>query len=205
MLFSIALLVISLNMDSLGAGLVYGMQKRHIPTHLKLLLCALSIIYSGFSLFIGRLMSTHLNYTFGKYLGIIILLSMGIYSLRRAIHPNVSSNTTKNMSLNIKPMGLTITITKKNLEKSDVVKLPEALLLGFALSIDAIGASISFCLIGCGVWLLPAAIGLCQLIFLDLGLLFGKKISNTISNVPLSKTISILPGLILITLALLRL
>lgn len=205
MLFSIALLVISLNMDSLGAGLVYGMQKRHIPTHLKLLLCSLSIIYSGLSLFIGRLMSSHLSYTFGKYLGIIILLSMGIYSLRRAIHPNPSSNTNKNMSLDIKPMGLTITITKKNLEKSDVVKLPEALLLGFALSIDAIGASISFCLIGCAVWLLPAAIGLCQLIFLDLGLLFGKKISSTISNVPLSKTISILPGLILITLALLRL
>lgn len=205
MLFNIALLVISLNMDSLGAGLVYGMQKRYIPKSLRLLICALSIIYSGTSLFIGKLMSSHLGYTFGKVLGIIILLCMGIYSLLRALNSHDSTRVNKNLSFDIKPMGLTITITKKTSEKSDVVGLVEALLLGFALSIDSIGASISFCLMGCGVMLLPFAIGLGQLLFLDIGLACGKKINGSITNKTLSKSISLLPGLILILLALLRL
>lgn len=185
MIFAIILLVISLNLDSLGAGLVYGMQQKYFPHTLRFLICALSILYSGISLVLGQIMSRHLNCTFGKYLGIVILLLMGIYSLLRAIFSSDSPTYCSN--------------------KSTTVGLGEALLIGLALSLDAMGASISFSLIGCGIMLLPFAIGLCQLLFLDIGIACGQKISASITDTHLTTVISILPGAILIILALLRL
>ena len=185
MILTIVLLIISINLDSLGAGLVYGMQQKYFSHPLRFLICALSIIYSGASIILGQIMSTYMDYTLGKYLGITILLLMGIYSILRSLFSS-NSSTPCNTS-------------------STIVRFWEAILLGFALSLDSIGASISFCLLGYGIMLLPFAIGLCQLLFLNIGLTCGQKISASISDTHLSKIISIIPGIILITLALLRL
>lgn len=187
MIFSILLLVISLNIDSLGAGLVYGMQRKYIPRIYQYAICILSIIYSGASLLVGHFMSNNLSYNFGKYLGICILFCMGIYSLFRAFDTKNNSSTTK-------------------LSESNNATLSESLILGFALSLDSIGAGISFCLLGCGIMLLPFAIGLGQLLFLNWGLLIGNKINNKDQPKLInSKIMSSIPGIILIILALLRL
>lgn len=180
-ILSILLLVISLNLDSLGVGIIYGMRKMHISKICKSAICFSSIFYSSISIFIGTSLSNYISDEFGKYLGVCILIAIGISSILKALCNNSSSNTSIKTSLT----------------------LTEALFLSFALSIDSIGAGIGFSLIGQNSFFIPLFIGIGQLLFLELGLLLGARIINQ-NKLLNNKIISILPGILLILLALLR-
>ena len=82
-------------------------------------------------------------------------------------------------------------------------KYAPGIFLSFALSIDSMGAGIGFSLMGLNSFYIPFFIGLGQLLFLELGLFIGQKIVNY-NKLISTKTISILPGILLILLALLR-
>ena len=182
MIFSILLLVISLNLDSLGVGFIYGMRKLHISNLCKAVICLSSIIYSSISILIGSSLSNHISNEFGKILGVIILIIIGLCSIIKALRENPSSATNSNTNLT----------------------LIESLLISFALSIDSIGAGIGFSLMGLNSFTIPFLIGFGQLLFLELGLLFGTKTIHFEKFIN-TKIISILPGILLILLALLRL
>ena len=215
MFFSIILLVISVNLDALGVGLVYGIKKIHIPLSYKTLICIFSVLYSGISIFIGNSLSHHVSDTFGKYLGIGILVSLGIYSIFKAIYPKKPSSrqSLENESLFkiiLKPLGISVHVVRNSpsidIDNSGKIDLGEAILLSLALSVDSFGVGLGFSLLGCNILFIPFIIGLCQLIFLNIGLLLGNKVSNLTYNKFINaKTISILPGILLIILALFRL
>ena len=215
MFLSVLLLAISVNLDALGVGLVYGIKKIHIPLSYKTLICIFSVLYSAISIFIGNSLSHHISDTFGKYLGIGILFGLGIYSIFKAIYPKKPSRSQsfENESLFkiiLRPLGITIDVVKNSpsidIDNSGKIDLGEAILLSLALSVDSFGVGLGFSLLGCNVLFIPIVIGLCQLIFLNVGLLLGNKVSNLTYNKFINaKTISILPGILLILLAIFRL
>lgn len=214
MFLSIILLAISVNLDALGVGLVYGIKKIHIPLSYKTLICIFSVLYSGISIFIGNSLAHHVSDTFGKYLGISILFCLGIYSILKAVYPKKPSRSQSlsNQSLFkiiLKPLGITIHVIKNSpsidIDNSGKIDLGEAILLSLALSVDSFGVGLGFSLLGCNILFVPILIGLCQLIFLNIGLSLGNKVSKLTYNKFINdKTISILPGILLILLALFR-
>ena len=180
MVVSILLLVISLNLDSLGVGFIYGMQKLRISNLCKAIICLSSVVYSSISIFIGSSLKNHINAELGKYLVVCILVIIGLCTIFKACRQKTQSDIKNNLTL------------------------AEAFFLSFALSIDSIGAGIGFSLIGLNLFFIPFLIGLGQLLFLELGFFIGYKIvdSNKLIN---TKFIAILPGILLILLALTRL
>lgn len=214
MFFSIATLAISLSLDALGVGLAYGLKQIRIPLISKLVICIFSIIYSGASLIAGSLLSNILPPYLSKLIGVSILSLMGVWMLVQAFIKREDSKPGSEASCNehtlfkiaIKSLGITIQVIKNPIEgdidKSGSIDMGESLLLGLALSVDAIGVGIGSALAGFHSAVIPPAVGIFQLLFLYAGTFLGSRFSLT-PRVN-KKIISVLPGVLLIFLAIMR-
>lgn len=216
MVFSILILAISLSLDAFGVGLVYGLRKIRIPLIPKLIICLFSIFYAGAALIIGNSLSNLLPTFASKLIGVTILIVMGCWIivqalLRKKEEPATSpmKNTTDKtlFKFGIKSLGITIQVVrnpaKGDIDDSGIIDIFEALLLGLALSVDAIGVGIGSALTGFHSMFIPIAVGLFQLGFLYVGTHLGGKVV-AIGRIN-KKFISILPGLLLVSLAIVRL
>jgi putative sporulation protein YtaF len=223
MIFLIIILAISLNIDSFGAGISYGIRNIKIPAISKLALCFISILYSSVAILIGEWLVKILPIKYVNLFGVIILIGMGLWIILQNVFLDKSKNSQdtyveyrnkqdrnsmkKIIDVYIKPLKLTIQITKdptlSDTDNSKIIELKEAILLGSALSIDAIGASIGSCAAGFSSVLLPPTIGLCQLLFLSLGNVLGRKLMkfNSVNK----KVCFVTSGLLLIFLGIIRL
>jgi putative sporulation protein YtaF len=106
----------------------------------------------------------------------------------------------------VKSLGITIQVIRNpaegDLDQSGVIDKREALLLGLALSVDAIGAGIGSALAGLGSLWISVATGIFQMLLLSAGGHFGKKLGN--SGKLNKRLLSFAPGILLITMALIR-
>ena len=212
---SIFILAFSLSFDALGVGTVYGLRQIEIPFSGKIIICFFSIFYSAIALLIGKSLAQILSPNFAEIFGVLILLVMGIWLIIQALQEKKTVETEKNCQpitettlcrIAIKSLGISIQVIRDpisfDLDCSGIIDLRESILLGLALSFDAIGVIIGSTLIGFYHILMPLVIGIFQFIFLYVGTLIGRKFANTwkINE----KLLSLLPGIFLIALALLR-
>ncbi len=214
MTFTILLLAVSLSTDALGVGTVYGLRRIKIPLGSKLFICFFSIVYSAIAQALGKTLSNILSKDLSSFIGVGILFFMGIWIILQSIMKKNDSPCKKEftktgtlLKIAIKSLGITIQVIRNPIEvdfdKSGTIDLRESILLGFALSLDAIGVGIGSSLAGYQSILIPFAVGLFQLIFLYTGLFIGNKITayKRINK----KIISIIPGILLMALGISRL
>ncbi|MCX7921162.1 MAG: sporulation membrane protein YtaF [Clostridia bacterium] len=215
MVLSISILAISLSLDALGVGIAYGLRKISIPLVSKLVICFLSILYSGAALIAGKYISQMLNSDVSKFIGVFILIFMGVWIILQSLFKKEPTKTFSSvhgdkektlLKIAIKSLGITVQVIKNpadgDIDKSGVIDVSESLLLGLALSIDAIGVGIGSALAGFNSMAIPLAVGLFQLVFLYAGTFVGGKFSS-LERVN-KKFIALLPGILLIALGILR-
>lgn len=221
MVFSVLLLALSLSLDALGVGLVYGLRKIKIPLPSKLVICFFSILYSGVALTVGSSLARVIDPFYSKLIGTIILFLMGAWIMiqnfiGKKTDPQGLTDANPSpvplpqkqtlLKIAIKSLGITIQVIRDPVEidinHSGIIDFGESLLLGFALSVDAIGAGIGSGLAGFAPFWLPLVIGLFQLAFLFSGSYLGKKCAPALDFN--SKYLSFLPGVILILVAIIR-
>lgn len=205
------LLAISLSMDALGIGISYGLRNIKISFIPKFIISLISLIFTAVAIGLGSIILLFLPEYLAKLLGVVMLGLLGIGVIIQAIGKNEkkvpSQKPIKAWLLRLKPIGITIKIiynaTKKHDEESSKnIGIKEALYLGVALSIDSFGAGISSAVSGIINFFVPFMVGICQFIFLSLGLLGGQKL--TLFKKINSKVFMILSGIILISLACIR-
>ena len=85
-----------------------------------------------------------------------------------------------------------------DLDRSGTINGFEAILLGTALSLDALGAGISASMLNFSPLLLAVVVGIMCACFVTSGLIFGKLVGKT----KWSKSLSFLPGVLLILIGL---
>ena len=213
MVYTIMVLAVSLSLDSFGVGIAYGIRKVNIPLVSKLIICLFSVLYSAIAIILGRFIYNALPPAISKIAGITILSGMGIYILLQAFTKKgkapetaVEGSIPSLSKASKKEPGMTMRVLKDpeegDLDKSGVIDIRESLLLGFALSIDAIGVGVGSALAGLGSAVIPFAIGLFQLLFLYAGILLGRKAAG-LERLN-KKAVSLVPGLLLLVLAVLR-
>jgi putative sporulation protein YtaF len=223
MIFSVSILAISLSLDALGVGVVYGLRKIKIPLLPKLIICLFSMLYSGGALAAGKTLSALLPNYVSKMIGIVILITMGVWIIIQAILKKDDLDTQEagscstleatscdiNQALfkfSIKSLGITIQVIRNpmdgDIDKSGIIDIKESLLLGLALSVDAIGVGIGSALAGFSSLAIPFAVGIFQLAFLFAGTYMGEKFA---AFEKLNKKVfAFLPGILLIVLAIIR-
>lgn len=220
MVFSIVLLSVTLSIDALFAGFSYGLSGTRIPWLSKLIICAFSVFYAAVALMLGSALAGLLPPIVGKIIGAAVLAALGVSMILKSLsHPNKKNEAAVNDSapktlckIIIKSLGITIEILKNNpaagdVDRSGIIDMKEALLLGFALSVDSLGAGIGSALSGLSAWYIPPAVGLCQLAFLSVGLFTGSILCKKRRGLPakFDKITQVLPGILLIGLSVVRL
>lgn len=163
MLLNCIILAIASSIDSLGIGITYGIKNTKISFTSKIILFTISIIVSSISVFFGKVISTFLPEKLTNLLGCIILFIIGIFVIIKSIHEKKFGNE-----------------TNYDFNKSNLIDPQESIFLGLALSLDCFGIGISSSLIGTTYIIFPIFISFFQFIFLNIGIIIGKKVKKYI-------------------------
>ncbi|MDD2378185.1 MAG: sporulation membrane protein YtaF [Bacilli bacterium] len=217
MILLIIMLAISLNIDSLGVGISYGIRNIKIPLTSKIILCLLSIIHASIGLMFGKWLMSILPIQITNILGGILLISMGIWIVFQSLFSKndleekdksvYKVKKVRTIDLYIAPLKLTIKIIKDpvcgDIDNSNIIDAKEAFFLGVALSLDSLIATIGSGAAGVSSFFIPFMIGIFQMIFLTIGTLIGRKLSE-FSNIN-KKVVFVISGILLIAIGIIRL
>ncbi len=208
---ALLLLAFAVSLDSFSVGFTYGLRKMKIPLASIMIIACLSACTLLVSMLIGGLMSNLLSPVFAERLGggILILLGMWVtFQTFRTQEDNKSEVERKEekviASFEMKHFGIAINVLKKPLEadmdRSGTINGMEALILGLALSFDAFGAGLGAAMLGFNPIMLACCIGIMSSLFIHAGMIFGNKLSYGVWVARLS----VLPGILLILIGILK-
>lgn len=155
--FSALLFGISASLDALVVGISYGIRRIRMGWGQNLFISFVTLIGTCLSMGFGVLLLPLLPPFLGKSAGSLILILLGIYYI-------------------IKYMLQKYRKRKKTApgEIKTCLSLPEAFLLGLALSVNNMGIGLSASLAGLALWPAAAATFFCSVVFLLLGHRLGK-------------------------------
>ena len=212
------LLAISLSMDALSIGVSYGLRGKKVPLLPKVIISLISLAFTAAAIGIGNIIVLFLPDQLAKLIGSGMLGVLGVVIIIQAlskkeggeeVEPEVQRPQRKIWKIVLKPLGLTIKIIRneiyENGSKADsaaIMGIRESLYMGVALSIDSFGAGISSAVSGINNFFVPVMVGLCQFIFLSLGIFCGQKLTAIKKADP--KIFMLLSGAILVVLAIIR-
>ena len=219
MLHLLSLLVLSfaVSLDGFGVGITYGLRKIRFPLWSLLIvtLCSATMILVAMQ--VGGVLSSYISNYAARSLGAVILIGVGSFAIYNIITqkekepidekgmedaegaalPEAEQQKTI-LELELKKVGLVIQILRTpssaDVDRSGDISMKEALVLGFALSMDGFGAGIGASLIGFHSWTTALMIALMNLLFIYSGLNVGRRYANA----SLLRKMAYLPGVMLI-------
>lgn len=199
--------VLAVSVDGLAVGMGLGLGRIKISLAAFLVVSSVSFLVILPALTLGDYIAGFLHHSWGRWLGGLILLIMGILFLLNGLRagkpvlPTYKVHLNKNSSsfwrrfvyLLHNPLGA-------DLDHSGNINFWEASLLGFALAVDAFGAGLGAAITGYPVLLTSAMVGLGKFVLLQFGYRFGFYLSGNWNW----RILSVLPGLFLLILGILK-
>lgn len=227
MSITLLLLAFAVSLDSFGVGTAYGLRSIRIPIKSVFIIALCSGTMMFISMNVGVGLAALLPVGIANAVGAVILVGIGVWALFS--HQDVKSGYTVErdsvslstddpqtqsvprkeaskqvLQIEIRQFGLVIQILKKpimaDMDRSGTISMGEAVLLGVALSLDALGAGLGAAMIGLSVWITPPVIALMGAVFLLTGLKIGFRFRNT----GWVRRLHYFPGIILIVMGLTR-
>ncbi|XEC93312.1 sporulation membrane protein YtaF [Paenibacillus tarimensis] len=227
-LVSLFTLAFAVSLDGFGVGVTYGMRKIRIPVLSVIIIagCSGVVIYTAMQF--GALVAGYLSPAVARMIGAAILIGIGGFALvqfwrnrfsekdgsavQHKDEPEAPEQTDAEatgdravLNLELKRLGLVIQILRTpqaaDVDRSGTISASEALLLGFALSLDAFGAGLGAALLGFSPLLTSVLIAVASGTFL----LCGMHIGFLFSASHRMKMLSLLPGLILVVMGIIKL
>jgi len=201
---------VALSLDGFGVGISYGIRKIRIPWQSLLVICLSSAGALALSMLAGNLIASFISAQIAEMIGGIALLLVGGWLLVQAwaqrLEPKNSLEIANKkgpftvFKLSIPSLGLVIKILKEpakaDFDDSGEISINEAIFLGFALAMDALGAGLGAAMMGFSPWITPLVAGISKLCLVSLGLYLGSRSSID----KLLGDLGLLPGLIIIFL-----
>ena len=204
MLITIILLALSVSIDSFGIGITYGLRKTSLSTSAKFILFLVSFAFVSLAVLFGYFLLSIFSKNVIKIFSVLLLLIMGFLIIYESMN-NSETKQIKSHKIFLKPLGITIQIIRNpissDLNNSKVIEKNEAIYLALALSLDSICVGITSSSFGLYSLLFPILVPLFQFIFLNVGIVLGKKIILCSSSI---KKWNIISGFLLIVIGVLR-
>lgn len=133
---SISLGIIS-NLDNLGVGISYGLQKIHIPFSSNLLIALMSSVATAFSMVMGTFLGR--VFPFANLLGAILLIAIGLWiSFGSLLQRNVFPVIYKRSKILRIIMDILSNAAKADRNANGIIGNNEAIILGISLSLNCI-------------------------------------------------------------------
>jgi len=208
-IITMILFALALNLDSIAVGMAYGVQGIKLPFTSLLIISGMSSGAIVLSMAAGGLIANFLPPGATHRLGGIILFLIGIWILYQSVsktrkkdhHPEEDHPKTL-LQIRIKNMGLVINVLREphqaDLDRSGEISSGEAILLGAALAMDALGAGFAVSMLGFSITSTALVVGLGHIITTCAGMYIGRRAGTT----ALCRQIVTLPGCILMALGL---
>ncbi|NMA55580.1 MAG: sporulation membrane protein YtaF [Firmicutes bacterium] len=171
-------LVLAVSLDSLGVGFAYGLKKVTVPPCSLILLSLLSALSMLASMLAGRGAGFILGEA-GSFIGNGILIMVGVATLgrtwlskrQRPVCKSRNYNNIFRMIANVIAEPL-----EADLDASGEISTVEALLLGFVLAMDSLGAGFGAALAAFSPVTTSLLTGLSTWITLNIGLYLGRQV-----------------------------
>ncbi|GAB2722672.1 sporulation membrane protein YtaF [Paenibacillus thermoaerophilus] len=211
---TVLLLALAVSLDGFGAGVTYGLRKIRVPWLSVAIIAVCSGAVIALSMAVGRQLEAAIDPRWAKVLGAWILIGIGCWALVQFLLRG-NKETAEAASLRPedadiqetcvfhwewKSVGLVIRILRTpslaDMDRSGTITSGEALWLGLALSLDALGAGIGAALLGLPVLATSAGIALVSGVFIAAGLQMG----YWLSHVRWIRKLALLPAFLLIVL-----
>ncbi|WP_088068555.1 sporulation membrane protein YtaF [Gottfriedia luciferensis] len=212
-MLSLLLLACALSLDSCSVGFTYGLRKVRIPLKSIITIASCSGIILMTSMGIGHAITAFFSPIIAKRIGGFVLVCIGLWVLFQFYRSNKASNSVteekneieeKMIDWEFEILGVVVKILRKpttaDVDRSGSINGLEALLLGFALSLDAFGAGIGASLLGFSPLLTALVTSTASALFL----LFGMKLGNVLSKTVWLQKLTFLPGVFLILIGLMK-
>jgi len=223
-LLSLVIFAFALSLDGFGVGIAYGMRKIKIPFYSLIVVSVTSATAIGLSMVAGHFLSQIISAALAEKVGAVILVAVGVWILVQTWLQPANGNRNGNgysrdlpveeenaafveeqvVKITIKPLGLVIQIlrqpTKADLDRSGTISPMEALFLGIALAMDALGAGFGAAMAGYKPLLTPVVVGLVKFLLVSTGVYIGRNYAAEW----LGSKASLFPGWVLIVLGIMQ-
>lgn len=173
------------SLDGLVVGMVYGARGITLSRKARIIVSAASALTMGASMLLGGLLAQLLTARTAERLGALFLMVLGAVLILRAriglrAQNNGSAEPVKLAEFRLPVLGVIIHILKDpeaaDVDHSGSISSGEAVVLGVALALDALGAGLGAGLSSMPVAVVVASVGLMKLCLLSVGLRCGKSI-----------------------------
>lgn len=220
-LMYILFLAFAISLDGFFVGITYGIRRIKVGiTPLLIISITSGLIILG-TMTLGNSLLIVLSPEMGRLIGAVILIGVGLLvsfqtykSLK--IHNDLNEGYSiiyadekvkipeQVVTWRIKPLGIIIKIlrepTEADFDSSGTISNYEAVFLGLALALDALGAGFGAALTGFHPILIPVVVALTKFIFISSGNMLGTRLVNLLNT-----WAAYLPGFILILLGVTKL
>ncbi|MBO0960116.1 sporulation membrane protein YtaF [Neobacillus sp. MM2021_6] len=201
-LFSLLVLAFALSLDSFSVGFTYGLRKMVMPIKSILIIATCSAVSLMIAVSIGHGLERVLSPAITASLGGFILIALGAWVVYQFFRPEKEKEILKHektiVNFEIRSLGIAINILKKpmsaDFDQSGTITGIEALMLGFALSLDSFGAGIGAAMLGFSPFYLAATVAIMSSLFV----LFGIKSGTFFHKFEWIQKFTFLPGILLI-------
>ncbi len=186
-------------------GMVYGVKRIQIPLTSLMVISLTTVMMLALSVSMGASLRQYVPEVWGQVVGASILLGLGIWGLRGVWEGASDKEQAPRtiVELRLRPLGLIIHVLHAPLaadrDDSGEISGGEALILGLALAVDALGAGFATGLAGIKLPVLLLAAGAGNCLFVLAGLRLGIMAGYT------RRGLQAVPGMVLIAIGLLRL
>lgn len=194
---------LALSIDGFGMGLSYGLRRMRITFFPLSIICISSGLAITISMCCGGFLASFLAERVAAVLGAVLLMLVGMWIVRQnyfltLLGPYLSRLDAERVGL---VLEILIEPKRADLNRSGEIEANEAVLLGVALALDAIGAGFGAALAGYSLVWTPILVAVVEFLMINCGLLLGRKLSFGEFN----KALTFVPGVMIILLGLVKL
>lgn len=202
------LLAFAVSIDSFSVGFTYGLRNMKIPVKSIAIIAACSAMILMSAMMIGQILESFLTPELAEKLGGGVLILIGSWILYQFFRPDKPDSLDQEKTIfnfEIESLGIVINILRKpmsaDFDRSGTINGIEAIMLGLALSLDAFGAGIGAAMLGFS----PGYLAVTAAAMSTLFVYSGMKLGSYFSASGWMQRFSVIPGIVLIIIGVLKL
>jgi putative sporulation protein YtaF len=160
------------NLDNLGIGISYGLQKIRIPFSSNLLIAMMSLFATGFAMVMGTFLSK--VFPFANLIGASLLIAIGLWiSLGKLLQKNLFPLIYKRSKVLRYMIDIINNPTKADRNANGILSINESVIIGIALSLNCLVTGLGAGLSGLSLIPVTSSVFLFSLITISSGYKLG--------------------------------
>ncbi|MBP0726527.1 sporulation membrane protein YtaF [Bacillus sp. RG28] len=202
----VLLLALSSSIDNFGVGVSYGIRGIHVSFWGNFIISIIAFLFSELGIIFGQYISNVFPGAMSNVIGALFLFVIGLRIVLLAIPRKKKVNSKKqvvNESSSNSVTGYLSSPEKADFDQSGDIGFLESIVLGIAVSMNALTNGVGAGLIGLSPLAISISAGIFSFLAIGSGVALGKKVANVrIGSWTIGQFSTILSGVILVLIAL---